>query len=137
MLNLTPHYFWLAVMVFAAAFPPLVLTGYRVRWRLSRPFLSAWAVLFFICVALTLLDCVRYAQMYYLGELEPGFPMGEVLFRMFAGPFGMFVLRSAGMVLAVSGVLTLLVWVALILAAKTKSSWRGEAVSQTPPPTRQ
>jgi hypothetical protein len=137
MLNLIPEYFWLAVMVFAAGVPPLVLAGARVRWRLSRPFLSAWAVLFCICIALTLLDCLRYAELYYHGELPPDFPIGETLYRMLAGRFGRGVLLSAGVVLAVSGVLTLLVWVALILAAKTKSRWSGEAVSRTPPLTRE
>jgi hypothetical protein len=116
---LTPMYCWLAAMFLAAACPPLVLAGSRPVWRRSRGFAVAWGALAIVCGAMVGLDLERYRELYSKGLLPGGLPLLELLCGEFFGPFGAFTLKSAGVVAAVSGLLTLAVW------------WRARASRET------
>src|SRR4051794_1094750 len=105
-----PTYCWLAVMLVAAALPPLVAMGCRTGWRQSRGFTLAWTGLGIGCGALVALDVVRCLDLYRSGELPGGVALVRLLARVWLGPFGAYTLKGAGVVGAVSVLLTLAAW---------------------------
>lgn len=111
--NLFPQYGWLATVLFAASFPPLLLVAYRSHWRPPRTFYWVSFSIIFLVVDLIGIDVSHYWQIYRDLDRDGAVSKEELrkLPLELSNAYYWKKLRPTGaIVLGCSALLTLLAW---------------------------